>query len=444
MQLTKTNFISYIISGIKTIENSKVGLEIEGFLYNKANFEPLPYLKVAEILENLKQVANSKNINLLSVMEGVNILGLADNNSNFGNISLEPGAQFEFSSLPYGNINILKNSLDKFFEILLPILEQKNVGLFYMGHHPNLDIKQHSIIPKERYSIMQNYMPKVGSLGLNMMKATGTLQANLDFNSEEDLKKKMQISMALGNIISVLFMSSPVINAKESGFLSFRNNVWLNTDNARSGILKFALNGNFSIEQYIDYAINTPMYLVYRNNKYIDATDILFKDFINGKSKIENIEPTFDDFEGHLTTLFPNIRLKKYLEIRTMDAPSTKDFMLALPALYTGLFYNADVLDEVYTLTKSWNYDELIELQNILPKVGFNAKFKNQSIAEILHYIVLLSYKGLVSRNLGEEVYLTPLLKLIEQKETIAEQHLKLLKLLNGDINQFIKKISIN
>jgi glutamate--cysteine ligase len=444
MQLTKTDFISYIISGIKTEEQSKVGLEIEGFLYNKIDFKPLPYLKISDILKNLKQVANNQNINISNVIENNNLLGLSDNSSNFGNISLEPGAQFEFSSLPYNNINTLKNSLDKFFEILLPILEQKNIGLFYMGHHPNLDIKNHLIIPKERYSIMQNYMPKVGSLGLNMMKATGTLQANLDFTSEEDLKKKMQVSMALGNIISILFMSSPIINAKESGFLSFRNNVWLDTDNARSGILNFALNGNFSIEQYIDYALNTPMYLIYRNNKYIDATGIIFKDFISGKSKIENIEPTFDDFELHLTTLFPNVRLKKYLEIRTMDAPSTKDFMLALPALYTGLFYNSDVLDEIYNLTKSWNYNELIELQNILPKVGFNAKFKNQSIAEILHYIVLLSYKGLVVRNLGEEIYLTPLLKLIEQKETIAEQHLKQFKALNGDINQFIKKISIN
>ncbi len=438
----KNELVEYIESGFKTKANHRVGVEFESFLYNKKDYSPLPYrhddgLQNPSILAVLRDFNQKKWSNI----EEKNLtIGL---NSNIGSISLEPAGQFEFSSIPAKDIHELNRHLEEYFTELLPILNKNEIGMFFLGFNPKNDAATLPLMPKERYKIMNSYMPKVGSEGIKMMRQTCTLQSNLDFSNESDLKKKMRVSMALQPLIAAMFANSPLEAAKKSSDLTRRVRVWHDTDNARSGILDFVINGEFTIEKYVDYAIMIPMYCLYRNLEYIEIPHITFKEYMTGKYKFPGITPTIEDFAFHLSTLFPDVRLKTYLETRLADCPDA-DYLLTLPALFTGLLYDDNALENAYNLISKWTYSDLKTLRYEVITKALNAEIRQVKLLNIARELLEIAKAGLQGRKLGEEIYLNPLDNLLKSGKTLAEQKLDLFDSVSGDINEFIKKITLN
>ena len=436
---SKNQLIQYISDGFKSTQNSSVGIEFESFLYQKNDFTPIAYHSthkhagIADLLDGFDKSKWQK------IMENHNAMGLE---SNIGNISLEPAGQFEFSSIPAKNIIELNNLTQSYFNEALPLLNKLNIGIYNLGYNPIYTKNQLQLMPKQRYDIMYNYMPKVGSLGQQMMKATTTVQTNLDYSSEADLAKKFRLSMALSPFITALFANSPFYENKISPYLSHRMNIWQDTDNKRSGLLKIAFEDNFSIEKYVDYALDVPMYFIYRDNKYVNISNITFKDYLIGTYKFNNNKPLLEDFVLHLSTLFPDVRLKNYLEIRSADCVD-KDYLVSLSALFVGLFYNPTALNHAYDLIKEYSFEDINTLKKEVITKGIHAQIKNTPIKTILAEILNTSYQALLSNKLGEEVFVSNLIELLNSNKTLAEQKLDLYKALNGDMLALIKKISM-
>lgn len=443
-EISKKNLlVDYITSGFKPKKEFKVGLEFESFLIDKKHMSTLPYyhgygLERASIRSILRKF-NHKKWNDINEKYSTNTIGLE---SNIGNISLEPAGQFEFSSIPANNLHDLNSYVDEYFNELMPILEKQDIGIYNLGINPKFSINELPLIPKERYDIMNTYMPRVGSMGKNMMRQSCTLQTNLDYSNEADLVKKMRVSMALQPLVGALFANSPVFEGKLTGELSHRIKVWQNTDNARSGLLKIVFDNDFNIEKYIDYAIMLPMYFLYRDKKYINIPHITFKDYMTGKYKFSNIKPTVGDFETHLSTIFPDVRLKTYLETRLADCPD-KEYLITLSALFVGLLYDDNSLDAVYELIKPWGYAELNQLKTDVITQGFNATFKDTKLLDIIKEVLNISKAGLVARGLGEEIFLTPLENLALKGKTLAEAKIELFESLGQNVDDFIKTLLI-
>ncbi len=441
-EITKKNqLIDYIASGFKPKENFKVGLEFESFLINKKYMETLPYyhgygLQRPSIRSILRKFDHKKWKDV-NEKHSTNTIGLQ---SDIGNISLEPAGQFEYSSIPTKNLHELNKFTNEYFDELLPILQKQEVGIYNLGINPKFSLSELPLMPKERYEIMNNYMPRVGSMGRNMMRQTCTLQTNLDYKDEADLIKKIRVSMALQPLVGALFANSPIFEGKLTGDLSHRIRVWQNTDKDRSGLLKSVFNDDFNIEKYVDYAIMLPIYFLYRDSKYINIPHITFKDYMNGKYKFNNLTPIVDDFETHLSTVFPDIRLKTYLETRLADCPD-KDYLITLSALFVGILYDDNALDSVYSVIKSWSYEELTQLKTDVITQGLNATFKDKKLIDITKEILAISKEGLTARGLGEEIYLSPLENLVIKGKTLAESKIELFENLGQNVDDFINAI---
>lgn len=444
-EITKKNLlIDYISSGFKPKEDFKVGLEFESFLIDKKHMSNLPYyhgygLQRPSIRSILRKFDHKKWKDI-NEKYSTNTIGLQ---SNIGNISLEPAGQFEFSSIPTKDLHQLNNLTNEYFNEVLPIINDQEVGMYNLGVNPKFSLNELPLMPKERYGIMNNYMPRVGSMGRNMMRQTCTLQTNLDYKDEADLIKKMRVSMALQPLVGALFANSPIFEGKPTGELSHRIGIWQNTDSNRSGLLKIVFDDNFNIEKYVDYAIMLPMYFLYRNSKYITIPHISFKDYMTGKYKFNNIKPTVGDFETHLSTIFPDVRLKTYIETRLADCPD-KDYLITLSALFVGLLYDDNALDSAYDLIKSWSYKQLVQLKEDIITQGLNANFKDTKLIEIAKEVLSISKSGLLARGLGEEIFLSPLENLVKSGKTMAESKLELFERLGKNVDDFINEIIIN
>ena len=312
---SKQNLIDYMASGNKPKSAWKVGTEHEKFGFHRANNQPLHYGEPGGIRDILKGLA--EQFNWIPEYEGSDVIALKRDGCS---ITLEPGGQLELSGAPLSDVHQTCTETGLHLKEVKAVAEPLGTAFLGMGFQPIASREDIEFMPKGRYKIMSDYMPKVGSLGLDMMKRTSTIQANLDFSSEADMVKKFRVSLALQPVATALFANSPFTEGRGNGFVSYRSHIWTDTDPDRCGILPFVFEPGMGFERYVDYMLDVPMYFVYRDGQYIDATGLSFRDFMAGKLSVLPGElPTMKDWEDHLTTAFPEVRLKKFLEMRGAD-----------------------------------------------------------------------------------------------------------------------------
>ncbi len=389
----KSDMINWLADGAKPKHKWRIGTEHEKIGFDTETLKPLAYegeTGVFALLQGLKKFGWH------GVEEDGFLIALKRDNAS---ISLEPGGQFELSGAPLENIHQTCGEVNRHLREVREIAEQIGAGFLSLGFRPVTKLEDVPIMPKARYKIMKKYMPKVGTHGLEMMFRTCTVQTNLDFSSEADMVKKFRVSLALQPIATALFANSPFRDGKPNGYKSYRSRVWLDTDNDRTGILPFVFDEGFGFEQYVDYALSVPMYFVYRNGEYLDATGKSFKDFLDGNLDILPREkPSLSDFENHLSTIFPEVRLKQFLEMRGADTVPWSG-LCALPAFWVGLLYDEAALASAWDMVKDWTEEERDELRRNVPKHGLQTKFRNMQVQDIAKNVLVLAREGLKSRK---------------------------------------------
>ncbi|XP_057821697.1 glutamate--cysteine ligase, chloroplastic isoform X4 [Cryptomeria japonica] len=376
--LTKQDLVAYLASGCKPKDKWRIGTEHEKFGFERKTLKPMNYEQISELLQGL-----AERFGWDKVMEGDFIIGLKQDKQS---ISLEPGGQFELSGAPLETLHQTCAEVNSHLYQVKAVAEEMGIGFLGIGFHPKWELKDIPIMPKGRYDIMRNYMPKVGTLGLDMMFRTCTVQVNLDFSSEIDMIRKFRAGLAVQPIATALFANSPFTEGKPNGFLSYRSHIWTDTDNNRSGMLPFVFDDSFGFESYVDYALDVPMYFVYRKKKYIDCSGMSFRDFLAGKlPSLPGELPTLNDWENHLTTIFPEVRLKRYLEMRGADGGPWRR-LCALPALWVGLLYDETSLQTVLDLTKDWTKEErqMLRTKDGLQRRGFKETGFLNEVAEVV------------------------------------------------------------
>ncbi|MBA5723837.1 glutamate--cysteine ligase [Candidatus Liberibacter sp.] len=427
--ITSTDdLVQYIAAGIKPLEDFRIGTEHESFLFLRSDYRPVPYYGEISILTILREM--QKSLGWQYITDNGNIIGLKNPDRNTG-ISLEPGGQFELSGATLKNLHQTKEELLKYRRVLKGITKHLNIGVMSIGSNPKWTREEIPLVPKTRYKIMRKHMPKVGTNGLDMMFRTCTTQVNLDFSSERDMAIKIRVSLKLQCLATALFASSPFTDGHVNGFQSWRSEIWRKTDNNRTGILPFAFAKDFGFEHYMQWALNVPMYFIIRDGQYYDCTDINFRQFMNSalKGRVKEWRPTILDWENHLSTLFPDVRLRQCLEMRGADA-GTPEKVLAVSAFWTGLLYDSSALQAADDFTSEWSFSEVNDLRNRVPYEGMNAKIRNQSLLSIAPQILSLSRAGLKRRailnhyNKDETIFLSPLEKIISNNCTLSDEML--------------------
>ena len=409
---SKEDLINYFHQGSK--KELFVGVENEKFLFDQSSNSRATYLKVKDLLYYLKKFGWQE------VTEGENLIGLKDNGKN---ISLEPGNQIELSGEKLKNIHEACSESFIFLDQMKKACKELDLKMMSIGFDPFSKIENVPKNPKKRYEIMTTEMPKHGKLSLDMMYRTCGTQINLDYDSELDFKKKFKLASYLTPISIALFANSSIKEMKSSNFLSYRSKVWQNT--SRGGLPQNFLE-DMDFEKYADMSLNMPLLFILQNSKYINTEGKTFKDFINGNIKeIENKKPTFKDFEIHLATIFTEVRLKQYIEIRSLDACEW-DCHCAGPAFYTGLLYGN--LDEAYEIINKWNKSDVMNAYIEAPEKGLNTMINNKSILEWSKIFLNLSRNGLIKRNIknnskkDESIFLKSIENTIVDKKTKAEK----------------------
>ncbi len=394
--LKKNDLIDYFYRGIKDKKNLKIGVEHEKFVLRKNNFNQLSYNEKNGIKDLLLRFLDNGWSPKFDDRDKT-IIAL----ERFGeSITLEPGGQIELSGAQLNNIHQTCTETSRHLKELKKIGDEFNFVLLGLGVEPSLSLEEIPWMPKQRYDIMSKYMPKVGSLGHHMMKRTCTNQVNLDFYSEEDMKTKFRLMLNLEAIATAIFANSPFDKKKLSKFKSLRSHFWHYTDIQRTGLLPFVFEKNFNFEKYADYALDVPMYFIIRDYKYIDMTKYTFRNFFENNVKLEfQIEPTIDDWINHLSTLFPQVRLKQFLEIRSMDACSW-DLICSQPAFWIGILYDDEALDKTQQIVESWTQNDRDYLNKIVPVEGLSGNFKNGKILDVAQKLFDISKKGLERRNI--------------------------------------------
>ncbi|QJP14307.1 glutamate--cysteine ligase [Starkeya sp. ORNL1] len=393
---SRDELVGWLEAGNKAADRFRIGTEHEKFPFTLLGHDPVPYegdCGIRALLEGMQALNDWEPI-----MEGSTIIGLADTIGG-GAISLEPGGQFELSGAPLLTIHEtcaeVNGHLDQVRDVATPL----GVGFLGLGMSPKWTLAETPVMPKGRYRIMANYMPKVGSHGLDMMFRTCTVQVNLDFASEPDMVKKLRVGLALQPIATALFANSPFTEGKPNGFLSFRSEIWRDTDNNRAGMLPFAFEDGMGFERYVDYALDVPMYFIKRGDHYIDVAGSSFRDLLAGRHPaVPGETATVSDWANHLSTIFPEVRLKRYLEMRGADGgPWAK--LCALPALWTGLLYDAASLDAAWELAKGWTAEQRQKLRDDVPTLGFKAEIGGRSVLEVARDVVAIARAGLARRD---------------------------------------------
>src|ERR1700678_1126633 len=331
-------------------------------------------------------------------MEGANVIGLFDVTGG-GAISLEPGGQFELSGAQVETVHQTSSELMAHLAQVREMAKPLHIGFLGIGMTPSWSRAAMPKMPKGRYKIMTAYMPKVGKLGLDMMYRTCTVKTNLDFSSEADMVKKLRVSLALQPIATALFANCPFTGGKPNGFLSFRAEIWRDTDNARSGMLPWVFESGMSFERWVDYALDVPMYFVKHGDEYVDASGQSFRDLMAGKlPAMPGARATISDWANHISTIFPEVRLKRYLEMRGADSGSLPN-LLALPAFWVGILYDDASLDAAWDLVKHWTAEQRQKLRDDVPTQGLAAKIGGHTVFEIATESLNLARAGLERRK---------------------------------------------
>jgi glutamate--cysteine ligase len=392
--INKNDLTDYFISGIKHKNNLKIGVEHEKFVLDKNSFLPRNYDEKHGIRDILERLSSTGWIPSYDDSQKTIVALLKGKES----ITLEPGGQIELSGAPLDNIHETCEETTYHLRELKKLGEEFNFILLGMGVEPNLTLDDFPWMPKQRYKIMKEYMNRAGTLGQHMMKRTCTNQVNIDFFSEEDMINKLRLMLNLEAIATAIFSNSPFDQGSVSKYKSLRSHFWHHTDSDRTGLIPFVFDKNFNFERYTDYALNVPMYFIKRDNKYIDMTNYTFKEFFEGKCININHEVILKDWEDHLTTLFPQARLKQYIEIRSMDACNW-DLICSQPAFWVGMLYVDEILDKVNEITEGWSNEDRYYLNQRVPKEGLQTKFKQKKIIDFAQEFYELSKKGLEKRN---------------------------------------------
>jgi glutamate--cysteine ligase len=435
--LTLDDLAAHLASGCKPTSEFRVGSEHEKFVYRLGSHEPVPYDTdgdgrggIFALMEGLKRFGWS------GVYEdnqfGHILIGLQRGGAN---VSLEPGGQFELSGAPLESVHDICEEISQHLSEVAVVGEELGLGFAGIGHTPVWTRADVPVMPKGRYAIMRAYMPKVGGMGLDMMFRTCTVQANLDFASEADMVAKFRLSLALQPITTALFANSPFVEGKPTGLLSSRAHVWTDTDNARTGMLPFVFADGFGFETYARHALDVPMYFVKRDGRYIDASGQSFRAFMAGElPALPGERPKLKDWEDHLTTLFPEVRLKTYLEMRGADTgPKTR--LCALAALWIGLLYDPAAQAAAWDLCKHWTNEQRERLRADAARVGLKAEIAGRSVRDVARDVLAIAHEGLSRRNrlsgslTNETSYLRDLDEIVESGLTPAE---RLLDLYNG------------
>jgi glutamate--cysteine ligase len=392
----RADLVDWIAQGAKPKSRFRIGTEHEKFAFTLEGHRPVPYegqRGIRALLEGMQHLLGWEPI-----MEGPNIIGLLDVTGG-GAISLEPGGQFELSGAQVETVHQTRSELMAHLAQVREVAAPLRIGFLGIGMTPSWTRADMPRMPKGRYKIMTAYMPKVGTLGLDMMYRTCTVQTNLDFSSEADMVKKLRVSLSLQPVATALFANSPFTESKPNGFLSFRSEIWRDTDNARAGMLAWAFEPGMSFERWVDYALDVPMYFVKRGDEYIDASGQSFKDLLAGKlPALPGERAAISDWANHISTIFPEVRLKRYLEMRGADS-GTLPNLLALPAFWVGILYDDVCLDAAWDLVRDWTAEERQKLRDDVPKQGLAAKIRNRTIFELATETLKLARTGLVRRK---------------------------------------------
>jgi glutamate--cysteine ligase len=425
---TRDELVAWLAAGCKPKSQFRAGTEHEKFAFTVQEHRPVPYAGARSIRALL--VGMDGLLGWEPIMEGDNIIGMFDVTGG-GAISLEPGGQFELSGAPVETVHQTASELMAHLTQLREVAKPLGIGFLGLGMAPNWKRSDMPMMPKGRYKIMTNYMPKVGAYGLDMMYRTCTVQANLDFSSEADMVKKLRVSLALQPVATALFANSPFTEGKPNGYLSFRSEIWRDTDKARSGMLPWAFEDGMGFERYVDYALDVPMYFVKRGEKYIDVSGKSFRDFFAGKlSDLPGERPTISDWANHLSTIFPEVRLKRYLEMRGADGGPWRR-LPSLTAFWVGLLYDDEALEACWQMVKDWSAAERQKLRDDVPKLGFKAQIGNRKVLALAQETLRFCAQGLarrkkLDRNGRDETrYLRPLEESIARGITPAEELLQ-------------------
>jgi glutamate--cysteine ligase len=356
-------------------------------------------------------------------------------------ITLEPGGQIELSGEPCDSIHCTHAEFTQHIRELLEVTDPLGIIFLGLGMQPVSRLDEIEWVPKQRYRIMGPYMLKVGKLGQRMMKQTATVQANIDFSDEKDAMVKFRTGMGLAPILISMFANSPICDGALNGYRSFREHIWTDTDKGRSGLLQFAFAPEVSFEHYVEYALDVPMYFIVRNKNYIDMTGMTFRQFLHYGHNGERA--TLEDWHDHLTTLFPETRIKRYIEIRSVDS-QPPELMPALSALVKGAFYDSDCLQAAWDLVKGWSWDERMQIYLDSHKDALGARIRRYSLLDLAKELMEIAWEGLRRQNqvnaLGEDetIYLKPLKNLLDQGKCPADI---LLEKWEGELHHDIKKL---
>jgi glutamate--cysteine ligase len=392
----RDELVEWIAQGVKPKSQFRIGTEHEKFAFTLEGHHPVPYQGkrgIRALLEGMQHLLGWQPI-----MEGPNVIGLFDVTGG-GAISLEPGGQFELSGAQLETVHQTSSELMAHLAQVREVAQPLRIGFLGIGMTPSWTLAEMPKMPKGRYKIMTAYMPKVGTHGLDMMYRTCTVQTNLDFSSEADMVKKLRVSVALQPVATALFANSPFTEGKPNGFLSFRSEIWRDTDNDRAGMLPWAFEPGMSFERWVDYALDVPMYFVKHGDEYVDASGQSFRDLLAGKlPAMPGARATISDWANHLSTTFPEVRLKRYLEMRGADSGSLPN-LLALPALWTGLLYDDAALDAAWDLVKNWSAEERQKLRDEVPRQGLAAKVQGVTVSTLAREVLKLARAGLARRK---------------------------------------------
>ncbi|KTR85185.1 glutamate--cysteine ligase [uncultured Novosphingobium sp.] len=415
-------------AGEKPRENWRIGTEHEKQVYRLADHRAPSYYEpggIRDLLDELRQFGWT-SIEEIGPDGTTNVIALKGAD---GNVSLEPAGQLELSGAPLETLHQTCNETGRHLEQVKAVGDKLGLGFLGLGMWPDKTRAELPIMPKGRYEIMLRHMPRVGSLGLDMMLRTCTIQVNLDYASEADMVQKFRTSLALQPLATALFANSPFTEGQPNGMLSYRSHIWSDTDPHRTGMLPFVFEDGFGYERYVDYMLDVPMYFVFRDGRYIDASGLSFRDFMAGKLSVLPGElPRMSDWTDHLSTAFPEVRLKSFLEMRGADG-GPWNRICALPAFWVGLLYDQGALDAAWNLVKDWDMDGRERLRTEVPRLGLDAPLPSGgTLKDIASQVVDIARSGLASRakrdamGQDETGFLTPLAEIAQSGKVPAQR----------------------
>lgn len=397
---SRDELVGWLEEGCKPASSFRLGTEHEKFPFYRSDLTPVPYdgdeLGRCGIEVLLQETGQATGWD--SIMDDGRIIGLFDPDGG-GAISLEPGGQFELSGAPLDSLHDTRAELTEHMAVIKAAAAKCGMDFLLLGMSPSWTLEQTPRMPKSRYKIMTSYMPKVGTRGLDMMYRTCTVQVNLDFASEADMVKKMRVSIALQPLATALFANSPFTEGKPNGLLSARSEIWRDTDNQRAGMLPFVFEDGMGFERFVDYALQVPMYFVKRGDTYHDVAGMDFRDLFAGNlAALPGEHATISDWANHLSTIFPEVRLKRYLEMRGGDCGSA-EHILAFSAFFAGLLYDTSAIDAAWDIVKNWTAEQRQTLRDDVPAKGLAAEIGGRSLQDIGKQVLAISRAGLGARR---------------------------------------------